>query len=368
MGWFGSHGRHRPDGARSRRDRDERSRRIVRVREGAANRLLGESLELRPDGGVDLEAARPNLRGSVHLVELVADVSEEVRLPDLAVQLARPETRLRFAGLPVLLALDDPGVEHRREHRIPPSERARRRDERIVDRRCLREPREQRRLRQRELARRLREVGSGGRFDSVGLIPVVDAVEVRREDLVLRPLSVELRRQARLLHLPLNGPLAGDVEVAHELLRDRRAALHDPARSHVGYGRSGDAFDVETAVIEETPVLDGDRRLAYPDGHLVRRDRLAVLLGGDDPEESAVRRVDERVLADLHSSQRGEVARRPVREDRRTAADGRRHTDGGQRRDRGDDRLPALPPTSGALSAVACEEELGVERGSARTP
>ena len=47
---------------------------------------------------------------------------------------------------------------------------------------------------------------------------------------MLRPRSVELRRQARLLHLPLHGLLARDVEVPHELLRDRRASLDDRSR------------------------------------------------------------------------------------------------------------------------------------------
>jgi hypothetical protein len=53
-------------------------------------------------------------------------------------------------------------------------------------------------------------------------------VQVAGEDLLLRPAAGELLREAGLLELAREGPLRlADVEVADELLRDRRAAFHD---------------------------------------------------------------------------------------------------------------------------------------------
>ena len=101
---------------------------------------------------------------------------------------------------------------------------------------------------------------------------------------------------------------AADVEVADELLRDRRAALDDLARAHVLPERARDALDVDAAVLVEAPVLDRDRRLRHPRADLAERHRLAVPLGRDRAEQRVVGGVDERVLADRDRPQRVQVA------------------------------------------------------------
>ena len=62
---------------------------------------------------------------------------------------------------------------------------------------------------------------------AVRAVPEVDRVQVRGEDLVLRPLLLELPRERRLLQLARDRALSTPVScVLDELLRDRRAALH----------------------------------------------------------------------------------------------------------------------------------------------
>src|SRR2546430_13563107 len=70
-------------------------------------------------------------------------------------------------------------------------------------------------------------------FPYTTLFRSVDGVHVRAEDPVLRLVLRELDRQTRFLDLSLERSLARDVEVADELLRDRRAPLDDPARAEV---------------------------------------------------------------------------------------------------------------------------------------
>src|SRR2546430_17431933 len=112
-------------------------------------------------------------------------------------------------------------------------------------------------------------------FPYTTLFRSVDGVHVRAEDPVLRLVLRELDRQTRFLDLSLERSLARDVEVADELLRDRRAPLDDPARAEVLDRSADDPLVVDTAVLVEAPVLDRDRRPRHPGTHLGERDRLA---------------------------------------------------------------------------------------------
>src|SRR2546423_5578676 len=152
-----------------------------------------------------------------------------------------------------------------------------------------------------------REVRLRGGLDTVGVIAVVDRVQVAGEDLVLRPAAAQLDREARLLDLALEGPLAAGVEVAHELLRNRRPAFDDLAGADVAPERAGDPDVVDAAVLVEAAVLDRNGRRRQPARHPAETDRLAVPLRGDRAEQRPVRRVDEGVLADRDRPQRTEI-------------------------------------------------------------
>jgi hypothetical protein len=99
-------------------------------------------------------------------------------------------------------------------------------------------------------------------------------------------LAVQLEREARLDDLPLERPLVAlDVEVADELLRDRRASLDGTTRLDVVDGGAGDALEVDPAVLIEPAVLDRHRRLCHPGARLREAHRLAVLLSRNRPEQ-----------------------------------------------------------------------------------
>src|SRR3984893_8128961 len=97
-----------------------------------------------------------------------------------------------------------------------------------------------------------------GGIDTVDPRAEIDGVEITNEDLLLGKLMLEPQRNHRLLYLTLERPLGRQVHHAHELLGDRAAAL---ARGHgrkVMQGRAHDAADVDSAMLVEAPVLDGD--------------------------------------------------------------------------------------------------------------
>ena len=129
---------------------------------------------------------------------------------------------------PVLVVVDRPRLEHRPQDLVAPLDRRLRVEQRVVDRRRLRQTGEQGSLLQAQLARVLGEIDLGSGLDAVGAGAEVDVVQPGLEDPVLLPFLAELDRQARLLDLAAEGaPGVPDVEVAHELLRQRRASLDD---------------------------------------------------------------------------------------------------------------------------------------------
>ena len=197
-----------------------------------------------------------------------------------------------------------------RQYLVAPPQGGRRVVERVVVGRRLRQAGEKRRLLERQPARRNREVRLGGRLDPVGVVAVVDVVEIRVEDRVPRPGAGELDGETGLDDLALQRPLAGQVEVADQLLRDGRAALDDATGAHVRDQRAEDPLRVDATVLVEAPVLDRYRRLRHPRADRVARDRRPVLDGRQDADQIAVRAVDERAVCLGHGPQRAQVAAR----------------------------------------------------------
>ncbi len=212
----------------------------------------------------------------------------------------------------VVLGLRDVAVrEHRAQNLVAAGDGIARALERIEQRGRLWKPCEQGRLGQGQVRRPLGEVRLRRCLDAVRAIAVEDLVDVALQDPVLRLLARELDRETRLRGFPPErlGRLL-DVQVARELLRDRRSALHDVSRLDVCEQRAHDAGIVERAVRPETTVLDRDGRPGHPLAHRGQGDRLPVLLRRDRAEQRTVGRIDERVLSDVDGPQRVEVAAR----------------------------------------------------------
>jgi hypothetical protein len=186
--------------------------------------------------------------------------------------------------------------EHRVEHLAPPLDGADvvlcgvevvRRGDRAGEGRGLRE---------RQVLRVLVEELAGSRLHAVGPLAEVDRVQVPREDLLLRELLLELPCERRLVDLAPERPLVADVEVLHELLGDRRAALDDAAGSQVDVCGSKQRPAIDPVVVPEALVLDRDGRILDRLRHLRVRQDDAILAGVQFRDEGAVGGVQERGL------------------------------------------------------------------------
>ncbi len=167
-------------------------------------------------------------------------------------------------------------------------------------------------------------------------------------------LLLVLARHLRFDDLALDGVLGVvDVEVADELLSDRRGSLLDLACLGVLHRGADDRAEVDAAVVVKVLVLDRDRRLLEALRDLLHLDRRAQDVGLHVPEGLTVGVVDLRV---------GAVARRPELVDRwRGVGDVKRpdrHTGDGHRDDRQhprDDQQDLLADRSlGASAPISC--------------
>src|SRR5439155_18087177 len=103
------------------------------------------------------------------------------------------------------------------------------------------------------------EVNPRRRLDAVGALAEIDRVEVLGEDLVLRPLALELIGKRRLLKLLEDrAVLLGEQRVLHELLGDRRAPLRGALLADVLPHGARDSLIVDALVLVEALVLDRD--------------------------------------------------------------------------------------------------------------
>ena len=128
------------------------------------------------------------------------------------------------------------------------------------------------------------EVRARGLEDAVRAVPEVDRVEVGGEDPVLRPPLGQLPGERGLAHLAGDRLLVPAVGVLDVLLRDRRAALDDALAADVLPERAHDAAQVDTVVLVEALVLDGDDRLLHDRRDRLRRDEHAALVATEDRE------------------------------------------------------------------------------------
>ena len=240
--------------------------------------FLGQLLHVPVERRVDVIAAAVGGLLAENVDELLAHAEGEMR----RVQRRRGRRHLdRLALGRVCLRLRGVAVvDHGVQHLGAPGHRRGHVLDWVVVRRRLREAGEKRHLREGELVQVGNpEVGGRRRLETVGLVPVVDLVEVHLEDLLLAEGPRRLDREDRLFDLSREGRVVAEKAGLDELLGDRGSALRDPTTRGVRLERADDAADVDTRVRPEGLVLDRDRGVLHPLGNRIERDQLALLVG-----------------------------------------------------------------------------------------
>ena len=224
-------------------------------------------LQVGLDRRVGLEPAVADGVDPVAVDQFLLDQVEEEGVVDHLVLVARFEAEAVGAGLAVFVLADVALFDHRPEHLVAPFQSRLGVEEGVVFRGRLRQAGDQRRLGQVEVLGRFAEVGLRRRlgpdrglpFDR----PVGRGVEVLGEDPVAVVLFEEFFGEFRFGDLAFQRLFVVlDVEVADQLLGDRRGALDRlAAGQQVLPAGAGDALVVERPVAEEVLVLDRDRRV-----------------------------------------------------------------------------------------------------------
>jgi hypothetical protein len=200
---------------------------------------------------------------------------------------------------------------------------------RVVVARPLRQPGQQRRLRDRQLAHVLVEELARRRGDAIGAGAEVDLIQIQVEDLVLGELLLQALREDGLLHLALEAPLGREEKRLDHLLRDGAAALDHAVARHVGPEGPQDARGVDPAVGVELRVLGREEREPDVVRNAVERHEVATL-GVELADERAVvgedARRDRRLVLEQLIDRR-QVARDLAIEDEARDAAGERPGD-----------------------------------------
>src|SRR5690606_31819887 len=149
---------------------------------------------------------------------------------------------------------------------------------------ALRQPSHERRFGQRQVARRLAEIGAGGGLNAVREVAVEYLVEIKLEDLVLADGSRQLLSQDNLPNPAAECTLRALFFVeqggAHELLGNRAGArdyfpllrgLHDGPRH---------AYRVKAGILVKARILRGNRRADHVGRDLVEGDVAPVTQAG----------------------------------------------------------------------------------------
>ena len=271
----------REDLPRRRIERDQRGVVHVAALESVdvvADFLLRELLHVPVERAVDVVAAAVRCLLAEDLNELLAQPEREVR------RVERRRRRLHHDRLVLrrgsLGFRRVPVVHHRLEDQRPARLRAHHVLDRVEFRRSLREAREKRHLAQGQLTQvGHAEVRRGRGLQAIGLVPVVDLVEIHLEDLLLAERARRLEREDRLLDLAREGRVVPEEARLDELLGDRRPALGDAAARAICLERAHDSADIDAGVRPEGFVLDRDRRVLHPLRDSVDRDQIAPLVG-----------------------------------------------------------------------------------------
>ena len=272
--------------------------------EALLDRLLRGGLQLEIERQLDHHVWRGIGENVVHTLDRVIEgvTREAVRL------IGREHQRLRFRFVGLRLG-DEARFDHLLEHIGLPFFRTRRLRLLGKARGRLREGREHCRLGERQVFRRLAEIGVRSSVEAIGAGAEIDAVEIELEDLVLRQHPLEVVGEASLLRFPLQRLVRRQEQILDQLLRDRGCALDRAAGANVGEHRADNGPYVDAGVLAEALVLGADegvhdmlRNIGEAHGAAIARpthgDRCAVRVNELDGRLAVER--PERLLVRQH--------------------------------------------------------------------
>ncbi len=162
---------------------------------------------------------------------------------------------------------------------------------------------------QRQVLRLFVEVNLSARFDAVRVRPEKNVVRVQLHDLLLRVVTLDLKRQQPLVYLATISLLFCEKQILSKLLRQGRATFHF-FRGQVFPRRAGNAHRVDADVIVKARVLDGEDRVLHYGRNLVILQRDAFLEREFADHRLAVVGVDARDDARAVGRKRGNFAGR----------------------------------------------------------
>ncbi len=126
------------------------------------------------------------------------------------------------------------------------------------------------------------ELAAGG-VDAIGAATEIDLVEIQLEDLFLAELCFHCHCEDDLAQLATDITVVVEIDVARQLLGDRRSALRSIAALGPDPKGSGDANRINAGMHEISPVLDLDHRVL----HFVRD-----FVDGNPPAKAWPQRLD----------------------------------------------------------------------------
>ena len=317
----------RLDVAGARLDDRQGPDRLVALEDVGADRVVGRRLHVDVDRGPDrqsagLEQVDPLVgAGPEPLVlgEPVEDVVAEERGGGAHAAVARlldGETEVPLLEQVGPLPADHVELGHPVEHDVAPRDGLVLVVGRVVLRRVLHHPGEQRRLARLELVGVDPEVVPGRHLDAVDTVTEVRGVEVALEDPVLAVVLLQRGGVPQLVELAGVGVVGGsrlllggvrllDERELDQLLGDRRAALDDPVVGLVGDHRPQGALEVERPVLVEAVVLDRHQGLDHDPRDLPDRDVHPVAAVGVERGQHVAVGVEDQ--APLRQRLRGEL-------------------------------------------------------------
>ncbi len=243
-------------------------------------RLLGRLLHVEVERRVDPQALLVEIAAEAWLEEGRTQPLDEVRRHVAVARAARrQDQRIRLPEL-VVLGAQESLIPHQIQHGVATPHGPVRMRAGIVCPWSLRQSRQGRGLRDVQVARGFAEEHLRGRLDAGNVRAQADLIQIQLEDRVLREGALELDGHARFTKLAGDLLLAAQMlgeDVPRQLHRDRREPLRIMQRRHVGFERTEDPPVVDTMVLVEAFVFDGDKRLADVHGDLLEGEHRAAL-------------------------------------------------------------------------------------------